>query len=409
MGVDVRRSLPDWFADRIADWVPDWPPDALTRAFWAARPHWRRGLLMGSGLLLALLGTIQFLVVGDPLVAASPGVSWAAASGKAGAVALAAGVPAGGAQKLADYRSLFAPPGQDTPPAYSHSWYIDDLGQSAMQRLGRADAVRQSAGCTTSFVILDFGQPGMDDDGTYGTYDFAPTSPFVSDAQIERAVESYADGWHAAAAACDQLLVGPGTSNYHECVFGADCSIFEAGQQWAVTANRIQVYLRTQRWTDHMNAFAADDMETGWDSAARTRQFVDGYTAGDVGGLYLLDFGDAWKSPTWTDADVYYVAWQAGYDLPFPEVYFEGAANRWAAVKGEFMHGAAGPMVMAGVMAECQQVDPLPGDICANPDDGEFGTVQAWQHLWDTMGAASVGQPSMAFISDIRYQARFGT
>lgn len=357
------------------------------------RSPWWRHWLTAITLAMVLATAVQLFASGYPTRAA------------------AASAPSGNilAAKVAKLRGLLSAGNQTSPPHYSHSWYIDNVSATALYGLGYNDGLFDRSYCDNGLAILDFGQVGVQysTSGPYGTYLVTPGTPFVSDSQIQAAVETYARGWRATAGQCPRLHVAPGTSNFHECPYGGQCTPYAAGMQWAITANNVEAYFTSQGWTWQVNAWAADDMETGWDPAWKTRQFVDGFTSADSGRLLLLDFGDASQSTTWSDADVYYVSWQAGWDVAYPEIYSQSAADRWVTVKQEYYNGAAGAIAFTGVMAECQQADPIPTTTCGTPA-GENAPNQAWLDLWNTMNGWGVGQASLDFSSDIRYQVQFG-
>src|SRR5207249_3400445 len=141
-----------------------------------------------------------------------------------------------------------------------------------------------------------------------------------------------------------------------------------------------------------------DDMETGWDSPTRTRQFVDAYNANPHATYYLLDFGNASLSGAWSTADVAYVAYTAsGHELPLPEIYTPAVLNTWVAVRQAYY------MYFAGVMTECQDADPLPVQYCATGTHaGEYAPKLAWQALWYDNGYYQWNQSSLDYATNIK-------
>jgi hypothetical protein len=300
-----------------------------------------------------------------------------------------------------------------TAPEYHHSWYIVDPSSSAMENLAASDAQWSNAHCGSGgfdgLVILDFGQPGYY--GSYGTYYFAYNAPFISDAAIIKAVEQYIIWWWNDTTPCPYLHVAIGTNNYHECPFGSPCNIYTAGEQWANITNTVSAWVKSQGYSVQVAVWSADDIETGWDpfscsGCKNTADFVNGYNANNSCGCNLGDFGDAWANPNWTESDVYYVAWGEGYDIPFPEIYSQYAANRWAQVKKDTKNGIQGIMIMYGVTTECSGSDPLPSANCyvSGNNDYEFAPNQAWNALMSAMSNDGVGQSTIPYATNIQYQ-----
>jgi hypothetical protein len=159
------------------------------------------------------------------------------------------------------------------------------------------------------------------------------TNTFWSDADIASAAQSYLSSWHAVSSTC-RLKLGIGLSNHHQCAYdGAACRVSEVGVLWAEMINTLNTRLRGRGLDQQMQVWGAYDAETTWDGADRTRQFVDSFSAHDAFHVPLVDFGDMRQGDPlvdpdtgqpeqrWTDADRYYMAWKAPYDVSLPEVY----------------------------------------------------------------------------------------
>ena len=225
-------------------------------------------------------------------------------------------------------------------PTFSRSWYIESAaatGMEDMRTLAQRDVqwTMNSHQCDgrhyASFVLLDFGEPHTSN-GVYGTFT-VNTNTFWSDSDIAAAAQQYLMSWHAVSSTC-HLKLGIGLSNHHQCAFdGAACSITEVGIQWAEMINGLNTWIQSQSSDPQLQTWGAYDAETTWDGADRTRQFVDGFTAHDAFHVPLVDFGDMRQGDPlvdpdtgqpeqrWTDADRYYMAWKAPYDVSLPEIY----------------------------------------------------------------------------------------
>ena len=240
------------------------------------------------------------------------------------------------------------------PPTatFSRSWYIESSSSNAssnLQALGQQDAhwtvASKQCGKSSfaSFTILDFGEPHTSG-GVYGTYS-VNTNYFWSDASIAFAAKQYILAWHSNASTC-RLKLAIGLSNHHECAYdGGSCSITEAGTLWAQTVNGLNTWAQTQHYGSQIAVWGAFDAETTWDGADKTRQFVDGFNAHDSAKVPLVDFGDmrdgsplvdpdtGLAEQTWTDADRYYVAWKAQYDVALPEIYDPFDLQVWTSLQ----------------------------------------------------------------------------
>lgn len=233
-------------------------------------------------------------------------------------------------------------------PTFSRSWYIESSASTAkadMQAVAQGDVqwTTNSHQCDdrhfASLVLLDFGEPHTLN-GIYGTFT-VNTNTFWSDDDIAAAAQSYLLSWRSETTTC-RLKLAIGVSNHHQCAYdGAACSIPEAGTRWAETVSNLNTWIHNQGFDQQLQVWGAYDAETTWDGADRTRQFVDSYTAHDVFQVPLVDFGDMRQGDPlvdpdtgqpeqpWTDADRYYVAWQAPYDVSLPEIYDTGDLWDW--------------------------------------------------------------------------------
>ncbi|MDE3088787.1 MAG: hypothetical protein KGJ80_05325 [Chloroflexota bacterium] len=305
---------------------------------------------------------------------------------------------------------------QTTPPPYTHAWYVnnpDTNDHGVMWWRGYNDGARDSTSCTNALAVLDFGQVGYEAGGSYGgygTYDFAYGYPFISDGTIEAATEMYASGWYQATSACPRLKVVIGTNNYHQCPYGGACSPNTAGQQWGNVVNSVQTWLNNNGVAWQITAWAGDDMEQsagngGYDCGSQgspTRSFVDGFNSNNPANDLFLDFGTAWvpvpaDGSCWSAADVQYVAFVATADWPLPEIYFGQATDSWVNVRRQYL------MWFLGVMTTCNQDDPITGNTCTFPS-GWFTPTSAWWDLWNKLNQYQVGQSSLNYATNIRYQ-----
>lgn len=210
----------------------------------------------------------------------------------------------------------------DAPPAYTVTRYVTHPEPARFYWLGcSAGTSAQSQGPANGIVILDFGMPSLDSSG-YGTIDFG--AHFDSLATISAVSQSWMHGFYDCTrwgATAPQVKLGIGTSNYH------GTTNFAHGEAWAGLVNNLNTWVVQQGMGRQIAVRGASDLEIGWNTAAHTRDWVDGYNA--IGIYQLYDYGDAEAGINppygWTPEDVWYKAYGARLNWPIPEIYY--AAN----------------------------------------------------------------------------------
>jgi hypothetical protein len=290
-------------------------------------------------------------------------------------------------------------------PLYGHSWYVTDPSATAMYNLGKlVDGPFDYQRCANSLVVLNFGQPDFVN-SSYGTRTHAYGSPFSPNTDIIVAAQNYARGWYEATSTCPTLKLVVGTNNYNQIPSGGGTPS-GAGSNWAYVVASVQNYLVARGYSWQISAWAGSDMEQPggvqvWDCADKTRQFVAGYNANSVA-LKFLNFGSAWvpnpaDGSCWNASDVYYVSWQAPKNYPLPQAYFGSAVDSWVTIRRSYQ------MTFEGIVATCNQSDPISGAFCQLPS-GWFTTWKGWRDLWEKLNAYGVGQAYMNYATNIRYQ-----
>lgn len=255
------------------------------------------------------------------------------------------------------------------------SRYMSTVDPVVTKAEGCAMAQGVGSQAKSGLVVLDWGEPYTD--GTnWGTSDYAAGNPFVTVAQIQAAAQGYLDGY----AQCNQPATGTltlaiGTSNYGSHVVAAHA------QAWAAMVGALNGYVASSTYPNESVA-AANDMETGWASAAQTRVWLDAYVAAD-NTTPIYDYGDAGGCPSssfagtnicqpgWTQADVAYVAGGAGPNVrALPEIYNTSGttAKQWGWI-GVGAADASAPLTFAAVMTQvgscgsgCSGLDNTPAE-----------------------------------------------
>jgi hypothetical protein len=294
-------------------------------------------------------------------------------------------------------------------PPYSRSWYISPYrtNQSSMTSLGANDGMFDAVNSADSMVVLDFGRPtwhsGYPYYGGYGTDAVPYDDWFVDDGTIAWAAAYYTDGWYPNSGNATLKLV-IGSSNSHQCPKGSPCTPSQAGYYWGDVVNDVKNYVNSHGYGSRIMVWAGDDIEQSvpYDSPGPTRQFVDGFNNHDPAGARLIDYGTDWTGQNgWTSGDVYYVCWGGSHEYPLPELYTENAKNTWIGLKGSYTG-----IYYVGGMTECQNGDPLSADVlatCTTPS-GQYVPRAAWYYFWYGLNAFGLGQTSLTYSTNIRWQ-----
>ncbi len=204
--------------------------------------------------------------------------------------------------QMIGYSKVYSPKYSLTSGSYTgsaQSWYIQ-YSPSELDS-GLYDA-GYYYGCTVAayeptleLVNLDFGSQAIEN-GSWGSIDFvSSTQTFISDTQIESAVESYMNGWYSCRDS-HTLLVAVETNDSGNYLGSFSNYVSQgAGTNWADVVNAISnwSYSTYGMWTDGSN-----DFESGWcacESSVDT--WINQYTSeansinflgygGDAGGCY---------------------------------------------------------------------------------------------------------------------------
>jgi hypothetical protein len=239
---------------------------------------------------------------------------------------------------VASFGLVPVPVSAASPPAYTHSYYIQTSSTSAMQSLGASEGAYDSGHPGYDTVFLDFGQvdyqSGASGYGGYGAYTYG--YQFVGDGGVGALVNSFAAGWYNATTSTPHLYLVVSLNNYYECFAGGGCSISAAGSEWGSLVNAIRAYLGSVGQSWQITVRAGDDAETQWDCYPQTSAFFAGFAGNDRANADMLDFGNALYGDTclqgssWSAYDVWLGAYQGfGPNQPFPEAYTDYQIGQW--------------------------------------------------------------------------------
>ena len=263
-------------------------------------------------------------------------------------------------------------PANAAPPHYSHTWYVTN--PDAVPALGASDALYNNQFCATAMVILDWGQLNRHSTDTdtqydhYGMDDFAGGAPFVAMNIVADRSTKYIEQWEANAT-CGSLDLVVGTNNSAPECPTSPCNIYYYGENLALAISNMTNWMSSHGYLNNpyfLDLAGGSDIEGDglpyWDTAANSRQAVDGYnTSWDSVGARFVDYGDPFTSQYFASGDQYYVNWQATHDWPLPQDYGSGfypaydSLDQNNVVDWEFL----------GALSQCGGADPLPtGTYC---------------------------------------------
>jgi len=190
------------------------------------------------------------------------------------------------------------------------------------------------------YAIIDFGQPFSTYVGPWGGV------PNQSWSQVENIALAYAHSWYNTSYNCFRmhLVIGVNNNvclnwashpNYDPCVAAAATS-----QAAYVEAANSSLAASGESWQIDVSGGLDAESDPGFGSYSTTLGFANAYNAkiNTYSTKYqLYDFGDATHScnldwycdPT---SQVYNIAWNIGYDYPFPEAYSTGQNSNWQEV-----------------------------------------------------------------------------
>jgi hypothetical protein len=265
---------------------------------------------------------------------------------------------------------------QTSDPA-SPSYYVTTLNDGFIYNLGCELGTRDKNrdGAQDNVVVLAFGYPRCFASGGYGANLFGYGPATLED--IQTVVKYFAAGYYTCTGSekDSNLAIGVGTSNYLGGTEPCDTQAKAAdhGQAWSGMVREINQWLIGQAIFHQVQAFAANDIELGWNSPAWSRAWLGGFEG--VSGNFMLHFGDAagcpyednpqWTCgtpdyPQWTVEDVWFVSYGSPSALPLPLIYLTTGvhAKQWAFLSQYSVQQHGYRMDFTGVFtqwAACQQ------------------------------------------------------
>ncbi len=281
-------------------------------------------------------------------------------------------------------------------PSYSRNYFIESLDASLHRGAGYSAGLRGETGV----VVLDYGSTRYLGNGIYGT-SLPPTHiTKVTTSQIETAVESFVEGYHAGYctryslpcphASTPIIVIAVGTDNYSKNGYRASLTANHA-YNWTVMIRNIEDYAVARQYSE-LNIAAAFDAEPSWSDYSSAALWATNYLSYDVSTYY--DFGSADAYPCdaqniprlpsslgcadWYVNQSYSMAWQTGRAVPLPEMYGTNTdslqAGYWYAIKWWSVGNPNGEMQFGGVTTHFH-----------SSASRTYTPEQGWQVLWVSM------------------------
>lgn len=241
----------------------------------------------------------------------------------------------------------------------TNSYYVDNamynLGGGNLYTAASVDGTNEanhdngsipsacSNGQYTVYTIIDFGQP------LGSTIQPWINIPALNWSQVGGITLAYANSWFNTSFNCFRLHLVIGMNNDVCLNWGSthntDPCVATSATSLATTVEAANSSLASSGESWQIDVSGGLDAETdkGFGSYSTTLGFVNAYTTKVntyTTKYQLYDFGDAthscnldWSCPDPT-GQIYNIAWNIGYDYPFPEAYSFGQNSNWQEVSG---------------------------------------------------------------------------
>lgn len=306
--------------------------------------------------------------------------------------------------------------------AYSTSLYMGSLATSFAYTYGCQTGARDLAnpGTQQSLIILAYGQAWVED-GVYGIWNYS--GPFGSLARVAASAREFARGYWVCSGSDDQshITLGIGINNFGSFTDDGSCTpkavcARNHGERWAQLVAETDQWVLAQGYGQQITVTGAIDIEQGWNTAAVSKAWVDGFDAKDQGKYIYYNFGTCTNCPTrlapnlvpengWTPWDVYYVSYGVPPSWPIPEIYVNNGLNarQWAYLSHLAATYWGAPIYFPGLMTEwqaCQQYPSGCDQIDNTPQEG-YNQLMSELAYWP-----QTEQGEIPLVTDIKWTPR---
>lgn len=275
------------------------------------------------------------------------------------------------------------------PPLQTYSYYMSTVDQSTLYNLGYSIG-EATAGHTFpqhALFVLDWGA-GYCNSTTCGTYLPGGCGCFEGTAAERAASEQFGEGYYYGTGSDTSAVafVAMGTSNYGGW-FADSSNASRFGSWWASTVNKEEAWFKTNGYGSQTDGRGAIDAELAWNGPDPTLTWSHSYDSS--GSYYYYDFGDAAGCPqcqnSWSERNVYYMAYGDSLAEPLPEIYNNAMATEWGDIADYAYNDLGAGMTFLGSMSQYQACQDL-GVPCTGADNT---AAEAWTDLYDALNCSS--------------------
>ena len=260
-------------------------------------------------------------------------------------------------------------------PLPTVSRYVETAGHQAHYDLG----CRRSREKVGGPIALVYGRPTLVD-GKPGASLYA--GPDATVAQIAAAARQFVQGYRDCAVNAPLVILIIASTNDES---SPERVTFGHGAAWADAVDSVAAWTSSQGYGALVSVHGGSDIEPGFNSAADSRAWVDGYDSANSRAMYNLgsadgcpQAGDGRTSGAcnngWRQHDVLYVSWLSGPAFPIPQIYTNSGsqAKQWRFIKLYGVVSLGRTMTIQGALtqsAACAERS-CSGDIDNTPEQG---------------------------------------
>lgn len=255
-----------------------------------------------------------------------------------------------------------------------------------------------------TLVVLEFG--AANNNGTVYGMCLAGSNPcsFVSISSVLAAAEQFGAGFYHDAPSSAETFIAVGTTNFGTWFNGSTTHAYDFGVTQANEVNNGNTWFQNQGYGTEVEMRGAMDAEPGWGAFPYASQWANGYDS--TAKSYYWDNGSADGCPTsgtggcdnsWTQTDLFDMAWGYAEVEPLPQVYASNMADQWGTIVNQ-----VGGMTFLGPVSQHQAcADQNNPPSCDNLD---FTPDQSWNALYSSLNCAGCSDPQTPpHVTNIRW------
>lgn len=300
-----------------------------------------------------------------------------------------------------------------TVPSVTTSYYIKNPDSDLLSAAGQQLATNQTSTAIAhdDVVVLLFGGPTTVPTKLGQEFGASMWGHRKSLSEVASLVQAFAIGYYR--------TLGTNRTSHVRIVIGTNNSTgknvtYEQGKAWGEMVNSVASWVVNQDYAGQIDIAGGNDMEMDYNDPGNTKKWVDGYAS--VAQRFLYDVGDAGgcppagkcgtvAHPSWSQDDVWQIAWGSPPAEPLPEIYFPTNSSQWQQMSLYGNQHKNGSMIMAGALTQFGACQQYPTDAaCPKPPKQPTNTpAQGWQQLYDSLNGDPQTVQSLPWLTDIRH------